>query len=164
MKGFLELKQEGRIRSLPRMIGVQAEGCGPLADAFARGRTDVVPCRHPRTIAQAISNPHPPAGKIVLHWTRLSKGTLLAVSDDDMLKAQRRLAEEEGLFCLPDSATTAAALMKFRSLFSAAEPTVVLLLTGTGLKNLHLFDASPSPLLRAEVDALDEAVASALSS
>lgn len=145
-KGFLEIMEDGRVSGLPRLAGVQAEGCAPLASAFARNELSFKPFPGPRTIAQAISNPDPPGGKAVLKFAREFGGSILSVSDEEMLEAQSLLAEREGLFCLPDSAAALAGLfkMKDRKLLEAGE-TAVLILTGTGLKNLHHIGRASAP-------------------
>jgi threonine synthase len=145
MRGFADLEREGLIAVYPRIVGVQAEECAPLARAFDKGLTK---CERPvegRTIAHAIANPTPPAGNTVLRLVRERGGLILAVSDKEMLEARNELAISEGLFCQPESATTLAALKKLRAPGRAGsgEEPVVCVLTGSGLKTLHLLMAQP---------------------
>ena len=141
MRAFLDLKAEGLIPEMPVIVGVQAAGCSPLARAFDAGGLDYERFPNPHTIAHAISNATPPGGRLVLKLIRENKGMILAVTDEDMLEAQRLLAEREGVFCLPDSATTLAGLFELAGRVRLTpEDDVVLLITGTGLKNLEALD------------------------
>ncbi|MBN2207526.1 MAG: threonine synthase, partial [Candidatus Aminicenantes bacterium] len=157
LKAFRELRDGGFTDRLPVVVGVQAEGCAPLARAFAAGSARYEVFEHPGTIAHAISNPSPPAGNLVLAMMRESGGLILSVGDEEMLEAQGHLAAE-GLFCQPDSATTLAALLK---LARRADPALsgtasaVLVLTGSGLKNLKALDAAALPLRRAALEDLE---------
>jgi threonine synthase len=142
MGAFLDLLRAGTINEIPVIIGVQAEGCSPLARAFAAGAERYERISKARTIAHAISNPAPAAGNIVLRVIRENKGMIVAVSDEEILAAQKTLAEVEGIFCQPESAAALAALLKIRdALLFKEEDSVVLIITGSGLKNLGALDS-----------------------
>lgn len=137
MKAFLELAQLGWIDKIPVFVGVQAEGCAPLAQAFAAKQEKYTRLSKAETIAHAISNPDPPAGNIVLKWIRENRGRILSVPDEDILSAQKMLAEVEGLSVLPSSATTLAGFLQLSRIISFdPKERIVLVLTGTGLKSL----------------------------
>jgi threonine synthase len=161
MRGFADLQRESLIRTYPQIVGVQAEGCAPLAQAFDKGLAKYERIAPGRTIAHAIANPTPPAGNAVLRMIRERDGLLIAVSDEDMLEAQRELASSEGLFCQPESATTLAALKRLRSAgrLRAGEGGVVLILTGSGLKTLHLLASAPLEIHRFAIDGLEAGLA-----
>ena len=53
-KGFKELRGWGIADSVPRLVGVQAEGASPVAEAYAEGKKVVRPCKDPETVASAI--------------------------------------------------------------------------------------------------------------
>jgi len=156
LKSFLELRDLGLADRLPVVVGVQADGCAPLARAFASGAPRFDVFENPRTIAHAISNPHPPAGNLVLAMMRAAGGIILSVGDDEMLEAQGQLASE-GLFCQPDSATTLAGLLKLQRT-AAPAASVVLVVTGSGLKNLKVLDAVRLPLRRVPLADLESAL------
>lgn len=156
MKAFQELKRLGFISRVPHFVGVQAEGCSPIASAYADGRLRVSRRRRCRTVAQSISNPSPPGGNIVLAMIRELGGVLLAVSDDEILEARSQLAREEGLFCLPASATVLAGLIKWHATGgSISEGPVVLVLTGSGQKNLNVPDPAGLSLHKARLADLE---------
>jgi threonine synthase len=162
MKLFKELRRNGLSATLPHFVGVQALGCSPIAKAFAAGDQRVSPFGTCRTVAQSISNPSPPGGNIVLAMIRELGGTLLAVSDEEILAAQRTLAEDEGLFCLPASATALAGLLKWRDGAPAVSSRgpAVLVITGSGQKNLSVVDTAGLSLYASRLSELDALVAS----
>jgi threonine synthase len=135
MRAFEDLEREGMIADYPTFVGVQALGCAPLVQAFEAGRPTYERLKETRTIAHAISNPAPPAGNATLRMIRARAGRLVAVSDEEMLEAQRELAAKEGLFCQAESATTVAALKKLAGggVIGPGDEAV-LVLTGSGSK------------------------------
>ncbi len=143
MRGFLDLKTQGLCEDLPVFIGVQARGCSPIAIAFSSGKTKVERIDKSNTVAHAISNPDPPGGNIVLKMIRNFKGMIIDVTDQEILEAQRILAESEGLFCMPASATTLAGLLKLakKRKFRPSDK-IVLVITGSGIKALDALESA----------------------
>jgi len=133
-KGFAEAKLLGLIDRTPRMAGVQAEGARPLVDAFERG--SVAPVR-PQTLADSIAVGEPRNAAKVLRAVRDSQGTMITVSDDDILAAIHELARFTGVFAEPAGA---AAYAGFKKLLHAGvigrEERVVVVVTGNGLKDI----------------------------
>jgi threonine synthase len=157
MRGFADLEREGWITAYPTIVGVQAQGCAPLVRAFEAGTERYERLAEVRTIAHAIANPAPPAGNAVLRMVRERKGLLLAVSDEEMLAAQRELASAEGLFCQAESAATLAALKKLAAAgpMNEGEAGVVLVLTGSGLKAPALLESLPIEIHTVPLDLLE---------
>jgi threonine synthase len=161
IRGFRDLRRAGLIAREPRYIGVQARGCAPIARAFARGRDSVAPVRNPRTVAQAIANPRPPGGTILLQALAASRGLMTSVGEAEILKAQRMLAEYEGMFCDPASATVLAAYLKIAENGRLpARSRSVLVITGSGLKALGEIDFSALRISEADLSDLPELMAS----
>ena len=161
MKAFVELKEHGLCPEVPTFFGIQAEGCSPIAQAFASGRLRYARVGSHTTVAQSIANPSPPGGNIALKMIRELGGEILSVTDEEILSAQRLLAEEEGLFCLPASATTLAGLLKLdcQGRMASGE-SVVLVLTGSGLKNIRALPPQPSRVFTSTLPDLDRLIAS----
>lgn len=135
-KGFQELIQLNLTHRMPRMIGVQASGAAPLADAYAKGQEKVTAWEHPETVASAIRIGAPASWKKALRAVRESKGMILKASDKEILRAQRRLADHEGIFAEPASAASVAGLMKARKMnLVKSRDLVVCVITGHGLKD-----------------------------
>lgn len=148
-KAFDELEQLGWISSRrPKMISVQAAGCAPIVKAFKEEEATAVPWKNAETIAAGLRVPHPFADYLILRSIRESKGTAVAVSDDEILEALKGWAKLEGMFVSPESAATYAAFKRLAgSGFLKPEDRIVLFDTGAGLKY-------PS-LIRAEYPVLD---------
>jgi threonine synthase len=108
----------------PRLFGFQAEGAAPLV------RGEIV--EHPETIASAIRIGNPVRWEDAMAAARDSRGSIRAVSDEEILAAFRLLAFREGMFCEPASAASVAGLLKYGA--DGAEE-VVCVLTGRGLKD-----------------------------
>ncbi|HDT12946.1 MAG TPA: pyridoxal-phosphate dependent enzyme [Candidatus Aminicenantes bacterium] len=161
MRGFADLEREGLIADYPRFVGVQAEPCAPLARAFERGLPAYERAEAGPTIAHAIANPTPPAGNAVLRLIRERAGSILSVSDAEMLAAQRELALAEGVFGQPESASTLAALRKLGDAgrVGDGDGPVVLVVTGSGLKTLSLLVSAPVEVHRIALDRLEAGLA-----
>lgn len=153
MKAWRELAAQGLVGQMPMFIGVQAQGCSPLARAFAAGRDRFERAGRTETIAQSITNPDPPAGNIALRWIGDMGGTIISVSDEELLSAQQAIAELAGLFCLPESATTLAGMLRLKEKdVFGADDRVVLVITGSGTRNLSVIDASKLPIRHAHLE------------
>lgn len=156
IKAFQELKRHGLADRLPTFIGVQAQGCSPLAQAFATGRERFVRIDRPDSIAQSITNPDPPGGNVVLKLIRDLKGRIISADDKEILDAQRLLAEYEGIFCLPASATILAGVLKLQSQnYFRTRDRIVMVLTGSGVKNPKVVDVARLNLHEAALDDLE---------
>jgi len=95
---------------------------------------------------------------------RENGGILLSVSDAEILKAQKLLAEAEGIFCDPASATVLAGAVRLarRSRLKALD-RLVLVVTGSGLKTLEDSDARRIRYREASLETLGQAVDSVIS-
>ena len=133
-KGFRELRDWGVTDSVPHLVGVQAEGASPVAEAYAQGKKAVRPWKNPETVASAIRIGNPVSWKKALRAVEGSGGMVLAVSDEEIVEARRELALKEGVFVESASATPLAGLRRIREKVGA-DSTVVCILTGNGLKD-----------------------------
>jgi threonine synthase len=109
-KGFKEFYSLGLTDRLPRLIGVQPEGCSPIVSAFNRGEERIVPVERPNTICSALAAGDPSDGVKALRAIRESGGCALTVSDGEILESQQRLARLESIFVEPAGALPIAAL------------------------------------------------------
>jgi threonine synthase len=135
-KAIGELRELGWIGDeLPRLVAVQAEGCAPIVRAFESGADVSEPWPDAHTVAFGITVPKALGDFLVLDAVRSTNGTAIAVSDDQLLAEQRRMAGEEGLFICPEGAACLAAARQLReSSWLSADDEVVVLNTGMGLK------------------------------
>ena len=131
-KGFKELKANGITDSIPKMIGVQAEGAAPLARAFV-SNLPLKPLVNPETVASAIKIGNPVSWKKAMRAVQDSGGSVLTVSDDEIMEARDELGSREGILA---EAASAAPLAALRKLKLARSSNVVCVITGNGLKDL----------------------------
>jgi threonine synthase len=127
-RGYQEYLQAGRIASLPRMLGWQAEGAAPIVRGCVVER--------PETVASAIRIGNPASWQGALEAAQQSQGTIAMVSDEEILDAYATLAQVEGVFCEAASAACVAGLIKWAKTegFHSSD-RVVCVLTGHGLKD-----------------------------
>jgi len=126
-KGYVEYAADGRCAQ-PRMWGFQAEGAAPIVSGH---RVD-----HPDTVATAIRIGDPASWAGAVAARDESKGRIDAVTDQEILDAQRVLSAREGIFVEPASAASVAGLL--RCLGDGcldAGQVVVCTVTGNGLKD-----------------------------
>lgn len=134
-KGFREYQELGFIRSMPRLIGTQAEGASTISGAFAAGLTESIDLEKAETIAGAICINKALDGAKALDAIYGSNGTALALSDREILEAQYRLSREEGLFVEAACASTVAGLYRMAANGELQPGRIVCVLTGAGLKD-----------------------------
>ena len=134
-KGFEELVEVGLVDSAEvRISGAQAEGCSPVAVAFAEGNDDVRP-QKPDTIAKSLAIGDPADGYYALREVRRTGGAVAAVNDEEIVDAIHLLARTEGILTEPAGGVTVATLAKLaREGQVTEEETVVIYITGHGLK------------------------------
>src|SRR5215813_2625354 len=135
-KGFHEFRSLDWIHKLPRLVASQSEAAAPITHAFTKGLSDIEPMVARATVAESIQVGNPVSlGWRALAALRESKGTAVALSDEEILEAQRLTATLEGIFAEPAAATSVAAVKRLRvSGAIGREELVVCNLTGHGLK------------------------------
>ena len=154
-KGFQQFEQLGLVDgALPRLFGGQAEGCSPVAAAFAEDRR-VTPVR-PHTVASSIAIGNPADGDLTVEVAHASGGGVYAVPEDEIGQSISLLAETAGIF---GEGATGVAVGALRAAVERGElgerDRVVLLVTGTGLKTPQLAEASGAIVeIEPDVDAL----------
>jgi threonine synthase len=142
-KGFQEWAEiglldgpNGTTPELPRMHGAQAEGCSPVASAYAAGDDVCKPVR-PNTIAKSLAIGNPADGPYALELARNSGGSIDAVSDDEIRAGIALLAQTTGIFTETAGGVTTAVLAKLAQRGEIdPDERVVLVITGEGLKTL----------------------------
>lgn len=137
-KGFKDLLALGWIDRMPRLMGVQAEGSAALVKACEQGLDPMeIKPAEAETIADSICACLPRDRAKALMAARETDGDFLAVSDAEILEAIPILARSTGVFCEPAAAAAYAGFAKAVAQGTiAADARVVLLLTGSGLKDI----------------------------
>lgn len=127
--GYREYREAGVNESLPQMWGFQAAGAAP----FVAGH----PISDPETVATAIRIGAPASWHLAVEARDDSSGLIDAVTDQQILDAQKLLAAEVGIFVEPASAAGVAGLLQQseRGLVPAGA-TIAITVTGNGLKDI----------------------------
>jgi threonine synthase len=160
-KGFAQWRELGLVRGeLPRMNGAQAEGCSPVATAYAAGHDVCRPVR-PDTIAKSLAIGNPADGPYALELARTSGGAVDAVSDEEIRAGIALLARTTGIFTETAGGVTTAVLAKLAERGDIdPDERVVLVITGEGLKTLDAVRGTfESHTIEATVEAFEAGVA-----
>ena len=147
--GYQEYFEHGLANDRPKMCGYQASGAAPF---LRRHMVD-----QPETVATAIRIGHPQSWDKAWVAQRESQGWFDECADEEILVAQKLLAEKEGIFCEPASATSiAGAMLDIRNGKIPEGSQIVCTLTGHGLKDPDIaIQQSTAPVVRIEAT-LDE--------
>ncbi len=145
-KGFRELQDVGLIDAHDvRISGAQAEGCSPVATAFAENTDAIRPVR-PNTIAKSLAIGNPADGWYALAEVRKSGGAIASVSDDEIRDGIELLARTEGIFAETAGGVTVACLAKLAAQgVVKRDERVVAMITGHGLKTLDAITGRVAP-------------------
>ncbi len=140
-KAFDEMEQLGWIGpKRPRMVTVQASGCAPIVRAFEEGKRFADEFRNAETVASGLRVPKAIGDFLILDAIRASKGTALAVTDEELIAATREIGAAEGIFCAPEGAACLPALRKLLATGEVEKnERIVLFNTGAGVKYLEAF-------------------------
>jgi threonine synthase len=135
-KAFREMKRLGLTERTPRMLGVQAEGAAPITTAFRTG--EAMRPMEPRTIADSIAVGVPRNWKKAVVAVAESGGTMINVSDEEILEAMRYTGRLTGIFAEPAAATAIAGLRRaVAEGLVGRRAGVVAVITGNGLKDVQ---------------------------
>jgi threonine synthase len=136
-RGYQDFIDAGLLSGeIPTMCGAQAEGCSPVAQAFAAG-TDVCRPVKPDTIAKSLAIGNPADGPYAVELAQKTGGEIESVTDDEIRAGIRLLAETTGIFTETAGGVTTAVLAKLAAA-GKIDPAerVVAYITGDGLKTL----------------------------
>ena len=137
-KGFADLLKLGWISSMPRLIGVQAQGSAALAEAWACG-LEASDMRQidASTVADSIAAGLPRDRAKALRAVRQTGGAFVTVSDDEILAAIPSMAQLSGVFAEPAAAASFAGLEPALATKTIeADESVCIVSTGNGLKDI----------------------------
>ena len=149
-RGISEWLELGLVEGeLPTFCGAQAEGCSPVATAFADG-TSVCKPQKPETIAKSLAIGDPADGPYALDLARGTGGSIDSVDDDEIRAGIRLLAETTGIFTETAGGVTVGVLAKLAERGDISrDERVVVYITGEGLKTL---DAARESFRMHEID------------
>jgi threonine synthase len=135
-KGLREMHILGFIPCLPRILGVQADGCKPFLTAWKEGRS-LIPCEA-NTLADSIAVGHPRNFAKGMSAVIESGGAFVSVSDEEILQAIPMLARKAGVFGEPAGVAGAAGVkLAVESGIIHRSDSVAIVMTGNGLKDIQ---------------------------
>jgi threonine synthase len=151
-EGFDQLQRVGLVDApTPRLLGGQAEGCSPVAAAFASGEK-VAPVR-PATIARSLAIGNPADGDNAVATARRTGGAVYAIAEDEVGANMGLLAEHAGVFGETAAGVSLGALRRAVDVGElGVDDRVVLIVTGDGLKTPGPVEARLDPI-RIDADA-----------
>jgi len=157
-KGYRELKAAGLINRLPKMIIVQAKNNSPIVSAIKQGKKNIIPFTNFYTIAEAITSGNPMGGDEIINKAYQYSWLAEDVTEEEILESQRELAKS-GFFVEPSSATSLHAVKKLKQAGKIhPEETVILMLTGSGLKDMNVFKYYKFSLIESNIDTISQDV------
>ena len=135
-KGLREMHALGFIQRLPRILGVQADGCKPFVTAW-KAQTGLIPCEA-NTLADSIAVGHPRNFAKGMGAITESGGAFISVTDEEILGSIPLLAQTAGVFGEPAGVAGAAGVMRAvaTGVIHRSE-SVALIMTGNGLKDIQ---------------------------
>jgi threonine synthase len=147
-KALLELIELGWVSGkLPRLVAVQADGCAPIVKAWEEKKERSDFWNDSKTIAFGINVPKALGDFLVLRALYETNGAAVAVSDEELLQEQSKVARLEGAFICPEGAAAFAAARKLtQSGWIKRGEKVVVLNTGAGIKYPDTVQVNP-PIL-----------------
>lgn len=135
-QAFAEARELGWLAGpAPRLYAVQSEGCAPIVRAFDAGADRAEPWADPVTFAAGLRVPSAFADRLILAALRATAGGAVAIPEDAIPAAARRLARDEGLLPSPEGAAALAGAHALRERgLLRAEDRVVVFQTASALK------------------------------
>ena len=132
-KGFFDLKQLDLIERIPQLVAVQAEGSSGIIDYIENSEFTY---KESNTLADSISVNAPRNLYMAVDAIRKTDGFGTKVSDDEILNAEKYLGQQHGYFVEPSAAAAWAGFIKYIKKSKEKDEKIVVLLTGSGLKDI----------------------------
>lgn len=139
LKAFKDLKTLGVIEKIPKVIGVQAEGCDPVLQTFKKGEPFIIrDLENIHTDADSIAVGKPRDYLKACQYAKLYNGNFISVSDKEIGEAIIELARKTGIFAEPAAAASFAGFKKLSEDHGFnPQDRVALIITGNGLKDVQ---------------------------
>jgi threonine synthase len=134
-KAFNEFRRLGFVEEIEtKVYGAQPTGCAPIVSAVKEGAELIRPVK-PNTIAKSLAIGNPADGYYSVKAIKESGGWAEEVSDDEIIKAMKLLAETEGIFAETAGGVTLGVTKKLIEQGRIPkDESIVVSITGNGLK------------------------------
>ncbi len=150
-KGFADLERGGIIERRPRLIVVQPAGSAAIATALRTGAASITPVPGATSVADSLVVAAPRNAVHCLREVRAAGGAGVVVTDEAILAAIPRLARLTGVFAEPAAAAALAGLeAALAEGLLDRDERIVLMVTGTGLKDVAAARRALPPLVPVE--------------
>lgn len=139
-KGFIDLMEAGITDRIPRIICCQSEQSKAITNALEKDDYSEFDAT---TRADSISVGLPANGRMAVRYIKESNGWAVTVPDEEILSSQLELTRLAGVLAEPAASCAYAAFKKDKEHFKkelGEDATAVILLTGTGFKDMKAFD------------------------
>ena len=143
-KGFIDLKRAGLIDKLPHIVCCQSDESDAITKAWETGEYNPV---NATTRADSISVGLPANGRMAVRYIKESDGWCVRASDKEILDSQIELTSKAGMLAEPAAACAFACYRKDVENIKKKygdDVTSVVLLTGSGFKDMAAFDGRVS--------------------
>ena len=139
-KGFYDLLNLDLIKKIPKIVGVQSDGCAPFYKAFITNSE--LEETEENTIADSIAVGIPRNPVKGMNAVKKSNGFYMTVTDEEIIESMITLGKEEGIFAEPAGATGLAGLIKLlKEEKIKKDSKIAVIITGNGLKDLKSVQA-----------------------
>jgi threonine synthase len=109
-KAFEEMEELGWVKGpRPKMIAIQSDSCAPMVKAYEEGATASQMWQNAATFALGLRVPKPYGDYIILDVVRKSGGTVVALSDEQILASLKDWASHKGILLSPEGAAATGA-------------------------------------------------------
>lgn len=152
-KGLWELKELGWIEKIPKLICVQAEGGNAIVRYMSNQKFEY---KSAESVADSICAGAPRCLYMAHNAIVKSNGDAVEVSDEEILDAQKIVAQKFGILLEPSSSSTFAAFKKYINSNKVGSETALLLFTGNGLKDMSALRTWNKELEAVNADQLKE--------
>lgn len=132
-KGLWELKELGWIEKIPKLVCVQAEGGNAVVRYTSNQKFEY---KSASSVADSICAGAPRCLYMAYNAIMKSNGEAVEVSDEEILDAQKIVAQKYGILLEPSSSSAFAAFKKYINSQKISDESVLLLFTGNGLKDM----------------------------
>lgn len=150
-KGLWELKELGWIEKIPKLICVQAEGGNAVVRYSKEQKFEY---KSASSVADSICAGAPRCLYMAYNAIKKSKGSAVEVSDDEILEAQKIVAQQFGVLLEPSSSATFAAYKKYINSDKISGESILLLFTGNGLKDMSALKTWNKNIFPAKIEDL----------
>jgi threonine synthase len=135
-KAFDEMEHLGWIgKKRPRMVSIQSTGCAPITRAYDQGLDHAPEWENAATVAAGLRVPRAVGDFLILRAVRESRGTAVAVPEEQIAPATYEYSQLTGIFFCPEGAAAVfAGFMLAQVGWLKPEDRVVIFNTGSGLK------------------------------